>query len=45
MILSGVLMDREAEFYETFTKETGLKLLKKTSEGEWSAALLEKPVL
>lgn len=43
MILSGVLMDREAEFYEAFTRETGLKLLEKISEGEWSAALLEKP--
>lgn len=42
MILSGVLMERESEFYADFTKETGLKLLKKTSEGEWSAALLEK---
>jgi ribosomal protein L11 methyltransferase len=42
MILSGVLVDREAEFYENFTRETGLKLLKKVTEGEWSAAILEK---
>lgn len=42
MILSGVLMDRESEFYENFTLKTGLKLIKKISEGEWSAALLEK---
>lgn len=42
MILSGILMDRESEFYSGFTSDTGLRLLKKTSEGEWSAALLEK---
>lgn len=42
MVLSGVLMDREADFYQQFTADTGLKLLKKVSEGEWSAALLEK---
>lgn len=42
MVISGVLMDREAEFYAGFTADTGLRLLKKTSEGEWSAALLEK---
>ena len=42
MILSGVLMDREQEFYQQFTSDTGLRLLKKVSEGEWSAALLEK---
>ena len=42
MVISGVLMDREAEFYKAFTADTGLKLIKKTSEGEWSAALLEK---
>lgn len=42
MILSGVLMDREAEFYEGFTADTGLRVLRKVSEGEWSAAILEK---
>lgn len=42
MILSGVLTDREAEFYDDFTRETGLRLLKKVTEGEWSAAILEK---
>jgi ribosomal protein L11 methyltransferase len=42
MVLSGVLVEREKEFYENFIKETGLKLLKKTVDGEWSAALLEK---
>lgn len=42
MILSGVLTDREDEFYENFTRETGLKLLKRSRDGEWSAALLEK---
>ena len=42
MILSGVLMDRESEFYDTFTRQTGLRLIKKISEGEWSAAILEK---
>jgi len=42
MVLSGVLMEREAEFYRQFTADTGLELLKKVSEGEWSAALLEK---
>lgn len=42
MILSGVLTDREREFYETFTKETGLKLLEKRVDGEWSGAILEK---
>ena len=42
MILSGVLTERETEFYENFTRETGLKLLEKRTDGEWSAALLEK---
>ncbi len=42
MILSGILMDREGEFYEDFTSSTGLKLIKKTHDGEWSAAILEK---
>lgn len=42
MILSGVLMDRESEFYQNFTAQTGLKLLQKSQEGEWSAAVLEK---
>lgn len=43
MILSGVLTDRESEFYDNFTKSTGLKLLEKREDGEWSAAILEKP--
>jgi ribosomal protein L11 methyltransferase len=42
MILSGVLTDREREFYENFTKETGLKLLETRVDGEWSGAILEK---
>lgn len=42
MILSGVLTDRESEFYASFTKATGLKLLEKRVDGEWSAALLAK---
>lgn len=42
MILSGVLTDREKEFYENFTRETGLKLLEKRVDGEWSAAILAK---
>ena len=42
MVLSGVLMDRESEFYETFVKDTGLRVIKKISEGEWSGALLER---
>jgi ribosomal protein L11 methyltransferase len=42
LVLSGVLMDREAEFYETFVKDTGLRVIKKISEGEWSGALLER---
>jgi ribosomal protein L11 methyltransferase len=42
MILSGVLLERESVFYENFTRETGLKVLKKVSDGEWSAAILEK---
>lgn len=41
MILSGVLTDREAEFYDGFTRDTGLRVVKKVTEGEWSAALLE----
>ncbi|HVK59984.1 MAG TPA: 50S ribosomal protein L11 methyltransferase [Bdellovibrionales bacterium] len=40
MILSGVLTDRETEFYANFTRETGLKLLEKRIDGEWSAAIL-----
>jgi ribosomal protein L11 methyltransferase len=42
MILSGVLTDRETEFYSNFTRETGLKLIEKRIDGEWSAAILEK---
>lgn len=42
MILSGVLTDRESEFYEAFTKATGLTLLEKRMDGEWSGAILEK---
>jgi ribosomal protein L11 methyltransferase len=42
MVVSGVLMDREAEFYAGFTADTGLRVIKKISEGEWSAAILEK---
>lgn len=42
MVVSGVLMDRESEFYEGFAADTGLRLIKKISEGEWSAAILEK---
>jgi ribosomal protein L11 methyltransferase len=41
MILSGILLEREREFFENFTRETGLHLVKKLSDGEWSAALLE----
>ena len=44
MILSGVLIDRETEFYSAFTADTGLRLIHKVSEGDWSAALLEKKV-
>ena len=42
MILSGVLVEREKEFYANFCAATGLKLLKSKSDGEWSAAVLEK---
>lgn len=42
LVISGVLIDREEEFYKGFTGDTGLKILKTTREGEWSAALLEK---
>jgi ribosomal protein L11 methyltransferase len=42
MVLSGVLLDREAEFYRSFTADTGLTLVKRVQEGEWSAALLVK---
>jgi ribosomal protein L11 methyltransferase len=42
MVLSGILIDREAEFYREFTADTGLNLLTKTTEGEWSAAVLQK---
>ena len=42
MVLSGILVDREEEFYRTFTSDTGLKVLKRLKDGEWSAALLEK---
>lgn len=44
MILSGILMEREDEFYRQFTHDTGLELLRKASEGEWSAAVLQKRV-
>ncbi len=40
MILSGVLTDREDDFYSGFTRDTGLSVIKKVTEGEWSAALL-----
>lgn len=42
MILSGVLTDREDEFYANFTKDTGLKILDRRTDGEWSAAILQK---
>jgi ribosomal protein L11 methyltransferase len=42
MVVSGVLLEREVAFYESFCKDSGLKLIKKISEGEWSAAILEK---
>lgn len=42
MILSGVLADRESDFYENFSRETGLKLISKRTDGEWSAAILQK---
>lgn len=42
MILSGVLTERESEFYEHFSRETGLRLLEKRTDGEWSAAILQK---
>lgn len=42
MILSGVLTDREEEFYAGFVKDTGLKILKRMRQGEWSSALLER---
>ena len=45
MILSGVLAVREEEFYRNFCELTGLKLLKKSEDGEWSAAILEKAPL
>ncbi len=44
MILSGVLTDRESEFYENFTRETGLTLIEKRVDGEWSAAILAKDI-
>jgi ribosomal protein L11 methyltransferase len=42
MILSGVLVDREEEFYREFQAKTGLTLLRKTRVNEWTAAVLEK---
>ncbi len=44
MILSGILLERENDFYLDFTSATGLRLIKKVTEGEWSAAILEKPL-
>jgi ribosomal protein L11 methyltransferase len=42
MILSGVLTEREVEFYANFVRETGLTMVEKRSDGEWSAAILQK---
>lgn len=42
MILSGVLVEREDKFYENFTRETGLRILDRNRDGEWSSAVLEK---
>lgn len=44
LVVSGVLMDRESEFYDGFTGDTGLTLVGKVTEGEWSAAILQKRV-
>jgi ribosomal protein L11 methyltransferase len=43
MVLSGILVDRQAEFVENFQRATGLQLLKQCSDGEWAAARLQKP--
>lgn len=40
LILSGVLTDREDEFYAKFQAATGLVLLNRRRDGEWSAAIL-----
>lgn len=42
MILSGVLTERETEFYANFTRETGLNVISMRSEGEWTSAILQK---
>lgn len=42
MILSGVLKEREADFYANFASLTGLKMVKSANDNEWSAAILEK---
>lgn len=40
MILSGILFDREEEFFKKFLASSGLKLEKKIKDGEWVGALL-----
>ena len=42
MILSGVLKERESDFYAHFISLTGLKMVKSSTDNEWSAAILEK---
>ncbi len=42
LILSGVLTERESEFYANFLRQTGLIMIEKRSDGEWSAAILQK---
>ena len=42
MILSGVLVEREDTFYREFTAATGMKMITKRTDGEWSGAILEK---
>ncbi len=44
MILSGILKERETEFCANFIRLTNLKLINSSTDNEWSAAILEKPL-
>jgi ribosomal protein L11 methyltransferase len=40
MILSGIIIENDAEFIENFLKDTSLKVIKRVQKGEWVGYLL-----
>ena len=41
MVVSGILMEREAEFHRTFIEDTGKRVVRRLHEDGWLAFLLE----